>query len=129
MTEKETVAPKSELKFIENMPTSMIDLLMTLALSENEYYAEKSHLELSKNDLLIGTDWEKELEKKKPTVGEKEAWIQTRPVIMKIEEDVRAARIKKNFHQRLFDAVMEDKVFLEDYIHDNVNGDDVERRG
>ena len=128
MTEKETVAPKSELKFIENMPTSMIDLLMTFALSENEYYANKALLELKKSDLLIGTDWEKELQKKKPTIAEKEAWIQTRPVIMKIEEDVRAARIKKNFHQRLFDAVMEDKVFLEDYIPD-VNGDDVERRG
>ena len=110
MTEKETVAPKSELKFIENMPTSMIDLLRTLALSENEYYAEKSHLELRKNDLLIMTDWEKELQKKKPTVGEKEAWIQTRPVIVKLAADVRAARIKKNFYQRLFDAVMEDKV-------------------
>ena len=109
MTEKETVAPKSELKFIE-MPTSMIDLLWTLALSENEYYAEKSHLELRKNDLLIMTDWEKELAKKKPTVGEKEAWIQTRPVIVKLAADVRAARIKKNFYQRLFDAVMEDKV-------------------
>lgn len=127
MTEKET-AQKSELKFIENMPTSMIDLLMTFALSENEYYANKALLELKKSDLLIGTDWEKELQKKKPTIAEKEAWIQTRPVIMKIEEDVRAARIKKNFHQRLFDAVMEDKVFLEDYIPD-VNGDDVERRG
>jgi len=114
MTEKETVA-KSELKFIENMPTSMIDLLRTLALSENEYYAEKSHLELKKSEFLIGTDWEKELQKKKPTVGEKEAWIQTRPVIMKIEEDVRAARIKKNFYQRLFDAVMEDKVSPQDF--------------
>lgn len=128
MTEKETVA-KSELKFIENMPVNVVDLLLTLALSENEYYAEKSHLELRKNDLLIMTDWEKELQKKKPTVGEKEAWIQTRPVIMKIEGDVRVARIQKNFYQRLFDAVMEDKVFLEDYIPDNVNGDDVERRG
>ena len=115
MTEKETVAPKSELKFIENMPTCMIDLLKALTLSENEYYAEKSHLELRKNDLLIMTDWEKELQKKKPTVGEKEAWIQTRPVIVKLAADVRAARIKKNFYQRLFDAVMEDKVFPEDF--------------
>lgn len=72
---------KTELKFTENMPANVVDLL-------------------------------------------------TRPGIMKIEEDVRAARIKKNFHQRLFDAVMEDKVFLEDYIPDNVkSGDDVERRG
>lgn len=120
---------KTELKFTENMPANVVDLLLTLALSENEYYANKALLELKKSDLLIGTDWEKELQKKKPTIAEKEAWIQTRPVIMKIEEDVRAARIKKNFHQRLFDAVMEDKVFLEDYIPDNVNGDDVERRG
>ena len=115
MTEKGTVAPKSELKFIENMPTSMIDLLRTLALSENEYYAEKSDLELRKNDLLIMTDWEKELQKKKPTVGEKEAWIQTRPAIVKLAADVRTARIKKNFYQRLFDAVLADKVFPEDF--------------
>ena len=115
MTEKESVAPKSELNFIENMPTCMIDLLRELTLSENEYYAEKSHLELRKNELLIMVDWEKELQKKKPTVGEKEAWIQTRPDIVKLAADVRAARIKKNFYQRVFDAVMEDKVFPEDF--------------
>lgn len=76
-------------------------LINELAEIENEYEQLKLDLVEEKANITLDTDWEKALNKAKPTVGEKEAYIkrQTLP----LERRIKILKVKRNTMRRIYD--------------------------
>ena len=82
----------------------LIKTANTVAIRENKYKEKKVELDLAKADMNLNTDWEKALQKDKPTVNEKESYIKLQTA--DLQREVNELKIKRDYCRRVFEIHM-----------------------
>lgn len=82
----------------------LIKTANTVAIRENKYKEKKVELDLAKADMNLNTDWEKALQKAKPTVAEKESYVKLQTA--DLQREVNELKIKRDYCRRVFEIHM-----------------------
>ena len=79
----------------------LIKTANTVAVREKEYKDAKLEFDLLKSKYQLLNDWEKLLDKKKPTVSEKEAYVKVETE--ELQRKVNELKIKRDYCRRVFE--------------------------
>lgn len=75
-----------------------------VAIREAEYKEAKLHLDILKAEYNLKNDWELLLDKKKPTVDEKKAYVKV--ALEEKQREVNTLKIRRDYCRRVFEIHM-----------------------